>query len=40
MNDSIFKNTVLAILKAQPGLGSVQLRKALIITDQKKKNSN
>ena len=33
MNDSIFKNTVLAILKAQPGLGSVQLRKALIIAD-------
>ena len=33
MNDIIFKNTVLAILKAQPGLGSVQLRKALIIAD-------
>ena len=33
MNDSVFKNTILAILKAQPGLGSVQLRKALIITD-------
>ena len=33
MDDSIFRNTVLAILKAQPGLGSVQLRKALIIAD-------
>jgi hypothetical protein len=33
MNEAIFKNTVLAILKAQPGLGSVQLRKALIIAD-------
>ena len=33
MNKEIFENTVLAILKARPGLGSVQLRKALIITD-------
>ena len=33
MNDIMFRNTVLAILKAQPGLGSVQLRKALIFTD-------
>ena len=33
MNEDIFRNTVLAILKAQPGLGSVQLKKALILTD-------
>jgi len=33
MNENKFKNTVLAILKAKPGLGSVQLRKALIIAD-------
>ena len=33
MDENIFKNTVLAILKSKPGLGSVQLRKALIITD-------
>jgi hypothetical protein len=28
-----FENTVLAILKAQPGIGSLQLRKALVIAD-------
>ncbi|MDR1315404.1 MAG: SocA family protein [Spirochaetales bacterium] len=28
-----FQNAVLAILKAKPGMGSVQLRKALIIAD-------
>ena len=33
MNGTIFKNSVLAILKAQPVPGSVQLMKALIIAD-------
>jgi hypothetical protein len=33
MNKIIFENTVLAILKASPHLGSVQLRKALVLAD-------
>ena len=33
MNEQMFENTVLAILKAVPGLGSVQVRKALCIAD-------
>jgi hypothetical protein len=33
VNEARFKNTILAILTARPGLGSVQLRKALIIAD-------
>jgi len=33
VNEARFKNTVLAILTVRPGLGSVQLRKALIIAD-------
>ena len=33
VNEARFKNTVLAILTVHPGLGSVQLRKALIIAD-------
>ena len=33
VNEARFKNTVLAILTVHPGLGSVQLRKALIIVD-------
>ena len=33
LNKRFFENTVLAILKAKPGMGSVQLRKALIIAD-------
>lgn len=33
LNEARFKNTVLAILTACQGLGSVQLRKALIIAD-------
>ena len=33
VNEAKFKNTVLAILTVRPGLGSVQLRKALIIAD-------
>jgi len=33
MDGERFKNAVLAILKAKPGMGSLQLRKALIIAD-------
>ena len=33
MKKEIFENTVLAILKVTPGLGSIQLRKALCIAD-------
>jgi hypothetical protein len=33
MNKEKFENTVLAILKVSPGLGSIQLRKALCIAD-------
>ncbi|MDR1059463.1 MAG: SocA family protein [Treponema sp.] len=33
MNETMFKNAVLAILKTRPGIGSIQLRKALIIAD-------
>ena len=33
MDSERFKNAVLAILKARPGMGSLQLRKALIIAD-------
>jgi len=33
MNNEMFENTVLAILKVSPGLGSIQLRKALCIAD-------
>jgi hypothetical protein len=33
MNKEIFENTVLTILKVSPGLGSIQLRKALCIAD-------
>jgi hypothetical protein len=33
MDEILLKNTVLAILKARPGMGSLQLRKALIIAD-------
>ena len=33
VNEARFKNTVLAILTVRPGLGSVQLKKALIIAD-------
>jgi hypothetical protein len=33
MNEKMFENTVLAILKVAPGLGGVQLRKALCIAD-------
>jgi len=33
MNKEMFENTVLAILKVSPGLGSIQLRKALCIAD-------
>jgi hypothetical protein len=33
MYKEMFKNAVLAILKARPGIGSIQLRKALIIAD-------
>jgi hypothetical protein len=33
MNETMFENTVLAILKAAPGLGSIQVRKALCIAD-------
>jgi hypothetical protein len=33
VNEVLFSNAVLAILKAKPGMGSVQLRKALIIAD-------
>jgi hypothetical protein len=33
MDQALFKNSVLAILKARPGMGSLQLRKALIIAD-------
>ncbi|MDR1278828.1 MAG: SocA family protein [Treponema sp.] len=33
MDEIMFKNAVLAILKARPGMGSIQLRKALIIAD-------
>ena len=33
MNKEVFENTVLAILKVSPGLGSIQLRKALCIAD-------
>jgi len=33
MNKSAFENTVLAILKVSPGLGSIQVRKALCIAD-------
>ena len=33
MNKDIFENTVLAILKVSPGLGSIQVRKALCIAD-------
>jgi hypothetical protein len=33
MNQELFENTVLAILKAAPGLGSIQIRKALCIAD-------
>jgi hypothetical protein len=33
MNDNKFINAVLTILKARPGLGSLQLRKALVIAD-------
>jgi hypothetical protein len=33
MDNMLFQNAVLAILKAKPGIGSIQLRKALIIAD-------
>jgi hypothetical protein len=33
MDIPLFQNAVLAILKAKPGVGSIQLRKALIIAD-------
>jgi hypothetical protein len=33
MEHDLFKNAVLAILKAKPGMGSIQLRKALISAD-------
>jgi hypothetical protein len=33
MSKTAFENTVLAILKISPGLGSIQVRKALCITD-------
>jgi hypothetical protein len=33
MDSERFKNAVLAILKSRPGMGSLQLRKALIIAD-------
>jgi len=33
MDSQRFKNAVLAILKSRPGMGSLQLRKALIIAD-------
>ena len=33
MDNERFKNAVLAILKSRPGMGSLQLRKALIIAD-------
>ena len=33
MDKAIFENTVLAILKISPGLGSIQVRKALCIAD-------
>jgi hypothetical protein len=33
MNEVLFTNAVLSILTAKPGMGSVQLRKALIIAD-------
>jgi hypothetical protein len=33
MDENLFKNAVLAIIKAKPGMGSIQLRKALIIAD-------
>ena len=33
MDKKIFENTVLAILKVSPGLGSIQVRKALCIAD-------
>ena len=33
MDKNIFENTVLFILKVQPGLGSIQIRKALCIAD-------
>jgi hypothetical protein len=33
MDEQMFKNAVLAILKSRPGIGSIQLRKALIIAD-------
>ena len=33
MNKAIFNNTVLALLKAAPGLGSVQINKGLIMID-------
>jgi hypothetical protein len=33
VNTVLFENTVLALLKAAPGIGSLQLRKALLIID-------
>jgi hypothetical protein len=33
MNKAVFNNTVLALLKAAPGLGSVQINKGLIMID-------
>jgi hypothetical protein len=33
INTDLFKNAVLAILTARPGMGSLQLRKALILAD-------
>jgi len=33
MNKAVFNNTVLALLKAAPGLGSVQINKGLIMVD-------
>lgn len=33
MNKEMFENTILAILKVSPGLGSIQVRKAVCIAD-------
>jgi hypothetical protein len=33
LNKEVLENTVLALLKAAPGLGSVQINKALILID-------
>ena len=33
MNNKVFSNTVLALLKTAPGIGRLQLRKALLIVD-------